>query len=453
MRYRKTWPIAAAALGGLLILIAVSLLATARKAEAIYAELDELNRHHREIESTLRRLRSDVHLSGIFIRDYLLDPTRERAPEYRARLTELRTSHAAAGQGAQFSDRGEGKVHVDSLAAKVDDYWETFEPLFGWNVLQKLLNSASFLRREVLPRRDAVLDITHEIEQLNDANLATQRAGVTRQQDAFRNDLRRLLWQSMLVGIAVSLAAVLRLRVAEQRSEQQRGRAEQAEEHMRQLSHGLVSTQEEERRKLSRELHDHVGQMLTALRMALGRAERVPSPLPRSVALADARDLAEELLQTVRDLSLGLRPSMLDDFGLGPALEWLVRDHQRRSGIDVRLTVAGPVSGLADATRTCIYRVVQEALTNCARHASATRIDVDVRYADRDVQVVVRDDGCGMKAGSRTRGLGLIGIEERARELGGHLDVTSAPDRGTTLTVRLPVPPATEEVPGAAAAG
>lgn len=222
---------------------------------------------------------------------------------------------------------------------------------------------------------------------------------------------------------------------------------------MRQLSHGLVSTQEEERRKLSRELHDHVGQMLTALRMALGRAERVPSPLPRSVALADARDLAEELLQTVRDLSLGLRPSMLDDFGLGPALEWLVRDHQRRSGIDVRLTVAGPVSGLADATRTCIYRVVQEALTNCARHASATRIDVDVRYADRDVQVVVRDDGCGMKAGSRTRGLGLIGIEERARELGGHLDVTSAPDRGTTLTVRLPVPPATEEVPGAAAAG
>ena len=453
MRYRKTWPIAAAALGGLLILIAVSLLATARKAEAIYAELDELNRHHREIESTLRRLRSDVHLSGIFIRDYLLDPTRERAPEYRARLTELRTSHAAAVGELRTLTRGEGKVHVDSLAAKVDDYWETFEPLFGWNVLQKLLNSASFLRREVLPRRDAVLDITHEIEQLNDANLATQRAGVTRQQDAFRNDLRRLLWQSMLVGIAVSLAAVLRLRVAEQRSEQQRGRAEQAEEHMRQLSHGLVSTQEEERRKLSRELHDHVGQMLTALRMALGRAERVPSPLPRSVALADARDLAEELLQTVRDLSLGLRPSMLDDFGLGPALEWLVRDHQRRSGIDVRLTVAGPVSGLADATRTCIYRVVQEALTNCARHASATRIDVDVRYADRDVQVVVRDDGSGMKAGSRTRGLGLIGIEERARELGGHLDVTSAPDRGTTLTVRVPVPPATEEVPGAAAAG
>ena len=121
-------------------------------------------------------------------------------------------------------------MHVDSLATKVDDYWETFEPLFGWNVLQKVLNSAPFLRREVLPRRDAVLAIAQEIEELNDANLATQRAGVTRQQDVFRNDLRRLLWQSMLVGIAVSLAAVLRLRVAEQRSEQQRGRAEQAEE-------------------------------------------------------------------------------------------------------------------------------------------------------------------------------------------------------------------------------
>ncbi|HTV02758.1 MAG TPA: hypothetical protein VMF13_19570, partial [Luteitalea sp.] len=96
MRYLKTWPVAAAALGGLLVLIAISLLATARKAEDIYADLDELNSHHRQIEATLRRLRSDVHLSGIFIRDYLLDPARERAPEYRTRLTQLRASHTQA---------------------------------------------------------------------------------------------------------------------------------------------------------------------------------------------------------------------------------------------------------------------------------------------------------------------------------------------------------------------
>ena len=454
MRYLKTWPVAAAALGGLLVLIAISLLATARKAEDIYADLDELNSHHRQIEATLRRLRSDVHLSGIFIRDYLLDPARERAPEYRARLTQLRASHTDAVAELRRLTRDGGKVHVDSLAGKVDEYWEAFEPLFDWNLLQKVLNSASFLRREVLPRRDAVLAIAQEIEELNDTNLAAQRASETRRQEAFRNDLRRLLWQSMLAGIIVSLAAVLRLRVAEQRSEQQRERAEQAEEHMRQLSHGLVSTQEEERRKLSRELHDHVGQMLTALRMALGRAERVPSTLPRAAALTDAREIAEELLQTVRDLSLGLRPSMLDDFGLGPALEWLVRDFQRRAGIDVRLTVAGPVSGLADAARTCIYRVVQEALTNCARHAAAARIDIDVRYIDRDVVVTVRDDGRGMPADSRRgRGLGLTGIEERARELGGDLQVTSAPGRGTALTVRVPLPPATEETSGAVAAG
>jgi signal transduction histidine kinase len=187
--------------------------------------------------------------------------------------------------------------------------------------------------------------------------------------------------------------------------------------------------------------------------MALGRAERVPAPLPRAGALTDARELVEELLQTVRDLSLGLRPSMLDDFGLGPALEWLVRDFQRRSGIDARLTIAGPVAGLNDAERTCIYRVVQEALTNCAKHASASRVDIDVRLADGAALVSVGDDGRGMPAGPRPHGLGLVGIEERARELGGRLEIKSAPGRGTQILVHLPVSVDMEEGRGAVAAG
>lgn len=452
MRYLKTWPIAAAALGGLLVLIAASLITTARKAESIHAELDALNAHHRQIDATLRQLRSDVHLSGIFIRDYLLDPDRQRGPQYRAQLTQLRASHARAVAELEQLTRDSGQVHVDSLAAKMDEYWEVFDPLFEWNVVQKVLNSASFLRREVLPRREAVLAIAQEIEELNDANMTTQRAAVERRQEAFRQDLRRLLWQSVLLGIVVSLAAVLRLRVAEGRSEMQRLRAEEAEEQMRQLSHGLVSTQEEERRKLSRELHDHVGQTLTALKMAVSRAERSADDPPRARALADARELVENLMQTVRDLSLGLRPSMLDDFGLGPALEWLVRDFQRRSGLEVRLTITGPVSGLSDVLRTCIYRVVQEALTNCARHADARHVEVVVHLVAREVVVTVRDDGKGLPKGE-ARGLGLVGIEERARELGGEMRLRSTPSAGTEVTVRVPVIPGIDEVTDAVAAG
>ena len=308
-RYLKTWPVAAAALAGLLVLIAASLLTTARRAEVIYAEIDELNRHHREIEAKLRRLRADVHLSGIYIRDYLLDPARDRVAEYRDHLTELRASQASAVAELEALTREDGRVHVAGLATQVDEYWQAFEPVFDWNIIQKVLNSTTFLRQEVLPRREAVLAIAQDIEELNDANLSTQRAAVLRRQDAFRRDLRRVLWQSVLVCAAVAIAAVLRLRTAERRSEEQRERAEQAEEHMRHLSHGLVSTQEEERRKLSRELHDHVGQMLTALRMALGRIERVESPDDRHAVLADARTQVDTLIESVRDLSLGLRPS------------------------------------------------------------------------------------------------------------------------------------------------
>jgi signal transduction histidine kinase len=450
----KTWPIAAAALLGLLALIAGSLLATASRAEVIYAELDALNNHHRQIETKLRRLRSDVHLSGIYIRDYLLDPSRDRVPEYRARLTELRTSHLAAVGELEALTRGDGVVHIEGLSSKLDDYWRTFEPVFDWNVLQKLLNSAAFLRREVIPRRDAVLTIAQEIEELNDANMATQRAAVARRQEAFRDDLRRLLWQSVLLGTVVALAAVLRLRLVERRSEEQQVRAEEAEAHLRHLSQGLVSMQEDERRKLSRELHDHVGQMLTALRMALGRIERVGTPAERSEALIDARSQVEELLQTVRDLALGLRPSMLDDFGLAPALEWLGRDFQRRTGLDVRVSMSGPMSVLNEAQRTCIYRVVQEALTNVVRHAGAAGADVAVTFERRSVIVTIQDDGRGLPPARRGAGLGLVGIEERARDLGGTFVIGPGVPSGTRLQVRLPMHPASsEEATHAAVAG
>lgn len=224
---------------------------------------------------------------------------------------------------------------------------------------------------------------------------------------------------------------------------------------MRHLSHGLVSMQEEERRKLSRELHDHVGQMLTALRMAIGRAERVDTLVARTAVLADARTQVDELIESVRDLSLGLRPSMLDDFGLSPALEWLARDFQRRADLDVRLTMTGPMTALSDAQRTCIYRVVQEALTNCARHAAASHVDVLVAVEGPSVLVSVKDDGRGMEVARSTNGLGLVGIAERARELGGTFEIgPGASGAGTHLRVRLPMPPAlSEEALDAAVAG
>jgi signal transduction histidine kinase len=449
-----TWPVAAAALAGLLLLIATSIVGTARKAEEIYLQLDQLNRHHRDVEGKLRRLRADVHLSGIYIRDYLLDTNREHAPEYRENLTKLRRSHTQIVDELRSLLPKDVKPRIDNLESRLDDYWQAFEPLFDWTAAEKILNSSRFLRREVLPRREAVLTITREVEELNNANLSAQRAEVKRREDAFRADLHRRLWRTLSLGFLVTVVAVLRLRALERRSEEQRRRAEGAEQEMRLLSQQLVAAQEEERKKLTRELHDHVGQMLTALRMEIGRADRarLPSDSKTAQALAEARRLLDTILRSVRDLVMGLRPSMLDDFGLQPALEWHVRDFRRRFKIPVDLDIAGDLSTVPDQHATCVYRIVQEALTNCARHAHADNIRIAVSYDQATLQLVVADDGTGIDP-RRARGMGLLGIEERVRELHGTFNVQRRSEGGTELRVTLPVVPRIEEVALARAAG
>jgi signal transduction histidine kinase len=438
MRFR-TWPVAALGFGGLLLLIALSMVALSERAKLIYSELDELNTKYTEVDAKLRRLRSDVNLSGIFVRDYLLDVARERAPEYREQLTQFRQKTLTTLAQLRAS-LGQDDPHIASLQAQLEQYWEAFEPLFDWTPAEKILRSARFLREEVVPRRDAALAIAQEIESLNNANVAAQRAEVTRRYAAFRNDLQQLMWRSLLVGLFVALAAVFRLRILERRAEEQRELAAVAERQMRQLSQRLVAAQEEERKNLSRELHDHVAQVLTALKMELGRVDRLaPSSDPRHSSIAECRRLVDQMFGTVRDLALGLRPSMLDDFGLQAALEWHVRDFTRRYGINVQLKVDPEFADLPDPYRTCVYRVVQEAMINCVRHARAANVSVKLRSGD-GLNVIVQDDGVGLRPGARREGLGLRGIEERVHELGGRVQITGAPNAGTTLIAVLPRP-------------
>ena len=254
------------------------MLATSRKAQDIYAQLDQLNSHHHEVEAKLRRLRSDVNLSGVFVRDYLLDIAREHAPRVPraarrvpraniATLAELRALRRRTRRAdRQPAGAARGLLADVRSAVRLDAGGED-------------IRSAAFpaSRGRAAARRGA--GIAQEIEELNNANVAAQRAEVTRRQEAFRRDLHRLLWQTVLLGLAVALMVVVRLRVLEHRSGA--GGAEEAEQQMRELSQQLVDTQEEERRNLSRELHDHVGQVLTGLRMELGRIERPTAGDPR----------------------------------------------------------------------------------------------------------------------------------------------------------------------------
>jgi signal transduction histidine kinase len=435
----RTWPVAALGLGGLLVLVVVSLTTASRRAQEIYTELDRLNAHHREIEGKFRRLRSDVQLSSIFVRDYLLDIG--NTPEHRTRLNDLQRANLATFSELRTLGRADGwdDVRTQRLEAELKEYWRVTAPLVDRRP-GEALPGVAFLRRAIIPRREAVLALAREIEDLNDVNLAAERAEVKRRHDEFRADVRVLLWQSVFLGLVVAASAVVRLGVLERRSERERAFAEEAERHMRELSQELVVTQEEERKKLSRELHDHVGQVLTALRMELGRIERLlPTNTLLGEAVSESRALVDNVVRTVRDLAQGLRPSMLDDFGLKAALEWLVRDFTRRFAISAHLRTDGDFADLPDLHRTCAYRTVQEAMTNCVKHAGASRIDVVVRAAADALEVSVTDDGVGIDPARKRAGLGLRGIEERVRDLDGTMSVSGARGAGTTVTIRLPV--------------
>jgi signal transduction histidine kinase len=295
----------------------------------------------------------------------------------------------------------------------------------------------------VLPRRDAVLNIAEVIEEFNNANLKEQRAAISVREYELHRFLTQTLWISLCLGIGVAVAAVLRIRVLEKRSEEQHERSEESKSEMRRLSQQLVTAQEEERKRLSRELHDEVGQELTALRMEIAKAERVCPASGTALAsqLAECKHLIETLIQTVRNLSMGLRPSILDDFGLGTALKWHAQDFTRRFRVMVNVALEGDVDLLPEPHRTCVYRVVQEALTNCARHAQATQVGVSLRREARALRLLIHDDGVGLQGQTRNwDGLGLLGIEERVKELQGVVTIHSTNGAGTTLRVEMPLP-------------
>ncbi len=216
-------------------------------------------------------------------------------------------------------------------------------------------------------------------------------------------------------------------------------------ERLRVLSRRLMEVREDEQRALARELHDELGQSLTALRITLETVQGAPGGGASSSCLGEAIRLADEVLGQVRALSLHLRPSVLDDLGLVPALRWYLQRQGQRTGLDLRLEADLGKIRLPPGVETVSFRVVQEALTNAARHSGASRVEVVVALRDGQVLLVVRDNGRGFDvdaARARARhgeSLGLLGMEERVVLLGGRIDIVSAAGRGTEISVRLPL--------------
>lgn len=213
---------------------------------------------------------------------------------------------------------------------------------------------------------------------------------------------------------------------------------ERVESERRRSSHLVLRAQEEERRRVARDLHDEVNQALTALLLRLEALTQDLPPEQREDVVA-LKQLTTQAMDELLNLARQLRPTALDDHGLVTAIEAQVKGFGDRTGIATRLETEGDPASLDDERQTVIYRIAQEALANAGRHAGASRVDVSLTAVGDGAQLRVADDGAGFDpVVARRGGLGLEGMAERAKLVGGELDLRSAPGAGTEITLRLP---------------
>jgi signal transduction histidine kinase len=427
--------------GGLLLLMAFAGIDGVHTIEAIQRSNDTIRDQFLFRTRVLERIRADLYVSGTYVRDYLLERESGKAEGHRYSLLETRRDMDAALEEYRKLLNSQESPPFQILTGELESYWQVLQPVFEWSTVQRQRDGYLFLRDEVFPRRMSMLGIADRIGQINEQQLNT---GKTQVEEAFLGFRRRLLATlGLTIGLGLLLASfsihkILRL---ETETTEHYKEILQARASLKQLSARLVEAQENERRAISRELHDEVGQELTAILVEMGnmstlvRAGNLESVRAKS---DEIKKLLENSLKVVRNMSLLLRPSMLDDLGLVPALQWQAREVSRRSGLWVNVDAHDVSEDLPEEHKTCVYRLVQEALNNIVQHAHAHKVQIDVRQKPDELLLSIRDDGEGFDP-KRDKGMGLLGMQERVSYLDGAFEVISRPGEGASVNISLPL--------------
>jgi signal transduction histidine kinase len=436
---QSIWPVSVFGLGFLLIIMGLSGVASIQETRRIHEQILAVEDNYRHIENMVEAIRSDTSRVTVLQRDRLLDQNASTA-DYPRQLAGLRNkTEATLAQLRSFQAQQDGKA-FERLESAVRAYMDAVALEFQAPPANSSAKT-EFNDRYRLQSM-TIFAVAEEIARLNEENFESRRQALNQSVYNLQYDIWETIFTALVVGAIIAGASIYRITQLEKETAAHQKATEQAEERLRLLSQQLVSSQEQERKALSRELHDEIGQLLTALRMELGNLERIriASGADLGPHLDQAKKLADTTLKTTRDIAMGLRPAMLDLLGLGPALEWQAREFSRRYNTPIQLEVDGDLKDLSDRHRTYLYRIVQEGLTNCARHAQAKNIRVRLEDSNGRVALTVEDDGVGFNTHSGVvYGLGLLGLTERVRELAGNIAIESQPGKGTKLAVVLPV--------------
>jgi signal transduction histidine kinase len=348
-------------------------------------------------------------------------------------------AHTALQRYPEDRDAQE-QVFVGKIAEHLAQQQNLFVRASRWRVEERTRNAHQFLTDEMLPHRTYILQVSQEMASLNDRRLSAANLALTDSYTRLRSRVVAMLTLSLAAGLLLSLIGGLYILRLERQGRRRYVALVQSRRELEDLSARMVEAQEAERRTISRELHDEVGQTLGALLLDVGQVAKLVPSNDQIVQgqIARIKSAAESAVKSIRDIALLLRPPMLDDLGLLPALEWQAREVSRRSNLEVTVDSENVSEELPDELKICIYRLVQEALNNAATHSGAKSAKVIVVRKGDQISVRVEDDGRGFDP-SRTRGMGLLGMEERVRRLNGTLTVDSAAGKGTRIVAELPL--------------
>ncbi len=341
----------------------------------------------------------------------------------------------------------EEQLLLTEMQSLLTDQENSVATALSWRPGDRHQRAQQFIGEDLLPWRSRILEISQQISTVDGKRLADENLALALR---FQSMEERLVWLvalALFAGILMSLICgwyILRL---ERQGRQRYQALARSRIELESLSARLVEAQEEERRSISRELHDEVGQSLGALLVEVGQLSKLVPPDDRvtEAQIAHIKSVAESAVKSIRDIALLLRPPMLDDLGLIPALEWQAREISRRSDVEVEVHSQSVSEDLGDETKVTVYRLVQEALNNAATHASAKNAKVTVIQGPDKITVEITDDGNGFDP-ERKRGMGILGMEERVRRLGGSFAIKSSPGRGATVTAEIPLHPAESPV-------
>ncbi|HEX4750625.1 MAG TPA: sensor histidine kinase [Bryobacteraceae bacterium] len=404
------------------------------RLQALQTQTIDRNRHDSLL---LLQIQNDVNRVGLKLRDMTQAPQKVGIYKYRDQFALLKQDLNKALLNETTLTRLSRPVPFrNKLMASLDQFWTTSDDVFQEAGRGDEAAARALVATQLSEQQGALSNLVSRLLERNteeeegaDKKVASIYRGVER-------DIYAFLAATIFAIAATSLYLIYSNRKIFEK-------LESLSKQRRVLAARLITVQEEVLRSVSRELHDEFGQILTAVGAMLARAERkgLPPDSPFRAELTEVRGITHSTLEKMRSLSQMLHPAVLDDYGLAKALEWYADVFQRQNGIQAEVRITGiPVRITGQPAIHC-FRIVQEALTNAAKHSGSKRAEVWLHFTARELQLTIKDFGQGLKMQKKgdKPGLGLIAMRERAELLAATLQISSEPNFGTAVSLKMPL--------------